>query len=300
MKVPRLLEKKKYIIPPPPEPIEKLTLKNALAKDISKLISTLVKQKEAEDHKKDYWLSFIEKANKTERELIKIAREIFGDQEAEVLRNLDNQKAIKGKETQFLPKLAAMNVIWLAKFLPFVKELITKIGADKLEEVKVGGQIQLTTPAMTSFFKYKVAALVKNINKTTRKQLAKELADGFAQGESIPNLKKRVQKVFGHADKVRATNIARTETIRISNFAANQAYIQSGVVTAKEWLTTKDGRQDFACDELDGKIVEINKPFVRVGDTITGEGQEMNIEVENVGYPPLHPGCRCTLIPVVL
>ncbi len=291
------------MVAPPPKRLRvfrKEKLKADLSGDLSKLVSILIKDKEASIDHKTYWDNFITKATKTENEIKTITKELFKEQEEEVLRNLDNIKSIKGKETQFLQKLADMNRVWLSKFLPFVKELVIKIGGEKLNEVNILANIDLTTPAMQRFFNIKVAKLVSGINRTTRKALAKEIAEGFSLGEGIPKIKARVQNVFQFADKTRAVRIARTESIRISNFSATQAFIQSGVVTGKEWLTTLDGRQDFACEELDGKIVSISRNFLNVGDTISAEGQEFEVEVENVGYPPLHVSCRCTLLPVVL
>jgi hypothetical protein len=300
MKTPLVLQKKKYMIQPPPKRPDQLKadkLKDTLTKDIKQMIGAMIKEKSEE--KKDYWFSFIDKATKTEQELIKIVRQIFRDEEVEVLLNLDKEKTMKGRETLFLPSLADMATVWLANLLPFLKELIIKIGSEKLQEVKVGGQIDITTPAMVRFFNEDTASLVKGINKTTRKQLAKAIAEGFQLGESIDKIKNRVRNVYDNASKNRALMIARTETLRSSNFAAAQAFLQSGVVTGKEWLTTKDGRQDFACDELDGKIVDVNKDFVDKDSNITVGDDTLKIEAD-VGYPPLHTNCRCTIIPVVL
>ena len=290
------------MIAPPPKRLKqfrKELLKAELNKDIYKLLSVLIKDKEGTDDKKIYWDKFNTKATKTENEISTITKELFREQEEDVLRRIDNEKSIKGRESQFLQTLADMNRIWLSKFLPFVKELIIKIGGEKLEEVNILSNIDLTTPAMQKFLNVNVAKTVKGINKTTKDALTKEIIEGFALGEGIPKIKDRVRKVFKFADKVRATKIARTESIRISNFSANQAFLQSGVVSAKEWLTTKDGRQDFACDELDGKIVSIAKDFLKEGDSL-GSGPDVFLIEENIGYPPLHVNCRCTLLPVLL
>lgn len=295
-----MLRKRKYMIQPPPKRLEQLErdkLQGDLTNKLIKMIGAMIKEKS--DEKKDYWFSFINKANAVEKELILLVRDIFEDEEKGIIAILDNSKAIKGRETQFLPKLSAMKLVWLGKLLPFIKELVIKVGGEKLTEVKVGGQIDITTPAMVRFFNKDLAKLVKGITETTRNQLKKELIEGFELGEGVEQLKTRVQKVYTNASKNRARMIARTETIKTSNFAADQAFKQSGVVTGKEWLTTLDGRQDFACDELDGKIVDVDKDFVEEGDAISADGNDFLVEAD-VGFPPLHVSCRCTLLPVVI
>jgi SPP1 gp7 family putative phage head morphogenesis protein len=87
----------------------------------------------------------------------------------------------------------------------------------------------------------------------------------------------------------RSERIARTETIRASNFSTEEAYKESGIVEAKEWLTTKDERTDDECNDLDGKIIPLGKSF---------QSKKEN-GYETVQFPPIHVNCRCTLLPVV-
>jgi SPP1 gp7 family putative phage head morphogenesis protein len=75
--------------------------------------------------------------------------------------------------------------------------------------------------------------------------------------------------------------IARTETAKADVEGNIEAYKQSGVVSGKQWITGA-GCCDL-CDELDGTIVEIDEDFPNEG----GSG------------PPLHPNCRCDVLPVL-
>jgi hypothetical protein len=97
--------------------------------------------------------------------------------------------------------------------------------------------------------------------------------------------------------------IARTETIRASNAGAEESYKQSGVVTSKEWLVTADDRLCPACAEMDGEIIELGENYYNKGDEMSfGSGDEQGTLVFDYGavaHPPLHPNCRCTLVPVV-
>ena len=125
------------------------------------------------------------------------------------------------------------------------------------------------------------------------------LAEGIAKGEDLFLLRKRVQEVYTQASKFRAEMIARTETIWAWNEGTRNGYEQSGVVTRLEWLATDDERTCQWCPQMDGKTISIEEDFLNKGDNFIGErGGILTASFESVGHPPLHPMCRCTVIPV--
>ena len=79
------------------------------------------------------------------------------------------------------------------------------------------------------------------------------------------------------------------------------AYISVPNAFVKEWLVTKDDRTCWACWPMQGKIVDLDKNFFNQGDSVTfGDGDSkitMKLDYEDVGAPPLHPNCRCVLVP---
>ena len=98
--------------------------------------------------------------------------------------------------------------------------------------------------------------------------------------------------------------IARTETIRSSNAGAVMSYEKAGI-TEKQWFTAEDGMVCVYCAEMHGKVVGVSDNYWNLGDTMTVERQDkppasMTLSYENVAAPPLHPNCRCTILPVVV
>jgi len=90
--------------------------------------------------------------------------------------------------------------------------------------------------------------------------------------------------------------IARSETIRASNAAAKETYRQSGVVKKIVWLANLDDRCCPWCEDLDGKVIDIEDNFFDKGDSYTiendeGKKQTMDLDYSDVGYPPLHSAC---------
>lgn len=119
--------------------------------------------------------------------------------------------------------------------------------------------------------------LAKSINATTLLSLRKQLEIGFAAGESIQQLTKRIEGYFTSNAKYRAEMVSRSEVIAASNEGALYRYEQAGVEKA-EWLTSRDGQVCPECDPMDGQQIPVK---------------------EASGKIPLHPQCRCTWLAVL-
>ena len=79
-------------------------------------------------------------------------------------------------------------------------------------------------------------------------------------------------------NRVDARRMARTITVGIANDAKDQFYRDnSDVVLGIEWLDTLDGRTCFDCASLSRMQWQVDEPHP---------------------IPPLHPNCRCVLLPV--
>ncbi len=103
-------------------------------------------------------------------------------------------------------------------------------------------------------------------------------------------------------DENRAQTIARTESARAYTDGQNAAWEASGVVKGKTWLVSP-----FACEfceaaakEFGEKSVGVTDAFYERGATITGaSGATIALDFDDTSGPPLHPNCRCSLLPVI-
>jgi hypothetical protein len=103
-------------------------------------------------------------------------------------------------------------------------------------------------------------------------------------------------------DENRAQTIARTESARAYTDGQNAAWEASGVVKGKTWLVSP-----FACEfceaaakQFGEKSVGVTDAFYERGATITGaSGATMALDFDDTSGPPLHPNCRCSLLPVI-
>lgn len=101
----------------------------------------------------------------------------------------------------------------------------------------------------------------------------------------------------------RAEMLAHTGAIWAANEGAVLRY-QSDGIAACRWLTAEDDLRCPFCFAMDGKLVSPGDPFLQSGDTLDlGDVGLMKIPKGirgfDVRHPPLHPNCRCTVVPIV-
>lgn len=130
-----------------------------------------------------------------------------------------------------------------------------------------------------------IERFTKSMLDTDRQILIDIVTNGLENGNSVPEIRNEIQAKFSTYSKTQAQRITRTEVIRASNQGALDAYKASGVVEAKQWLTF--GAVD-ECAQYDGQIESLDTKFYKGGN----EFQD--------GNPPLHPNCRCVVVPIVM
>lgn len=154
-----------------------------------------------------------------------------------------------------------------------------------------------TNAAISAFINRYVPKLAEQLTETTLEDLRAILIKAQDEEWSIQQTQETIQEKFTQYSEHRAEMIARTEMIRASNMGARISYEIFGI---KEmiWLDTDDSRTCPICKSMDGKTVAIGQPFASIGDVIEAEdGSQYKIAYETVEVPPIHPSCRCTVIP---
>lgn len=107
-----------------------------------------------------------------------------------------------------------------------------------------------------------------------------EIVNGMIQGINLKTMTKRVSERFETAKKNDVERLLRTEVNYVLNQATLDGYKEAGI-EKYEFSATLDSRTSQICSELHGEVFEIKK--VAVG----------------LNYPPMHPRCRSTTIPII-
>ena len=228
---------------------------------------------QTDDQKTAYWQDYVTKAEGYERALIKSLRDMFSKQEKEALSNL---------KEGISPDAALINQ---AQARRTYKKIVRPILLEELEHAVEDGHSLINPepehrskqirPEALRWLETRIGWAAAEIGEETAALLANQLKLGFEAGESMYDLRKRVESVFDGCDKVRALRIARTETIMASNEGALWGYEASGVVEKVDFYPAPDGCED--CLSL-------------IGEYTLDEAH---------GMIPIHPNCRCTYLPIV-
>lgn len=152
-------------------------------------------------------------------------------------------------------------------------QVIAEVTKDQLSQVNEGA---------VRYAKQRAAELVTQLEDSTRELLRASVAQGLEEGWSNDRLAAELEGAYAFSPE-RAEMIARTETAYADVQGNLEGYRASGVVSGKEWIIAQDEFCD-ECNDLNGVVVGLNESFPGDG----GDG------------PPLHPNCRCDILPVLI
>jgi len=147
------------------------------------------------------------------------------------------------------------------------------------------------------------------INQRTQVRVAEILGDGIQSGETTSQLIRRVRDWAtkegdgSRAMRSRAETIARTEAARAASASTENAWRSTGLVKGKRWLLAPDPCEfcEAAAAMYGQDGVGIEQSFFPVGSELKGaDGGTMMLDYADVSGPPLHPRCRCAMVPVLI
>ncbi|WP_354596836.1 phage portal protein [Streptomyces sp. JL1001] len=127
--------------------------------------------------------------------------------------------------------------------------------------VAISPSFDLDEPDVAAALADRIDELAGQVTATTEQVLRSQLlAHGVAEGESVPELRARIQRVFTNLGDYRATMIARTETVGGYSQASFLAALDQGAVR-KTWVSTDDKRTRRTHRAAQGSTVAMNKRF---------------------------------------
>lgn len=130
-----------------------------------------------------------------------------------------------------------------------------------------------------------VEKFTKSMIDTDQAHLTDLITEGIQSGDSVQQIRSAITDNFSSYSTMQAQRITRTEVLRAANQSTLDAFKQSGVVEGQQWLTAG---ADDECADYDGEVETLDNGFYDAGDDPFLDGE-----------PPLHPNCRCVLIPVL-
>jgi len=260
------------------------------------------------DVKEAFWKQLVDRSDANEKKYIELLKQYFDREEQEVVERLHaadrkaaGQKISSSDIENILISVVAENKIAADLLLPLVREILEQSGKDVVDFVGGDVEFDANTEAVRQFMRVDALKGLRVMNKTTKSLLRKALAQAVEEGLGPIVTARKIRDVFTEARQMRALRVARTETLKAANRGALEAYRQSGVVVGKEWFTSLDEGVCQWCGPLHGKVQALDNNFFNEGESYLGnKGGILRFNLEDIPTPPLHPNCRCTLIPITI
>lgn len=235
---------------------------------------------------------------KYEKEYLKAVEPVMKAQKAEVIAQI-NPKKLADAGFNVKDEAEKMTDTTIGIFIALAKEQ----GAIAAQFVGSKESSFDFTKVMEKYIRDSVLKASLGFTEDTEEEVSKAIQEGLEAEESLAKIAKRIDSIYENVLGIktpgyRIERIARTEVIKTSNEITEAAYRQSGLVKKKEWIANPGACQ--FCQALDGTIVRLGATFVEKDGSIEGdEGGTYKNTYEDVKHPPVHPDCRCGLIPVI-
>lgn len=146
---------------------------------------------------------------------------------------------------------------------------------------------------MKSYYGIDLLNDAEQITDYTREVIKNVLSDAALSGASINDIVRALSSNT-ELSTMRATRIARTETVTAANGAAIISAKESGVKMDKEWISVNDKRTRMSHRFTDGQVVPLDSAFNVNGTMMTQPGvrkQPNGLEVPGSEVV----NCRCTV-----
>jgi len=219
-------------------------------------------------------------------------QKIFKIQREDILKQIKDQKAISKPKWNELKYLTLYHtLIW-----PLQRDLVEKEWNIAFEEINLDAAFVIWDPATSKWLTKNIDKFAKEINKTTKEDIFKEIDKWNKEWLWAKVIAANISSKFDILSTSRAEKIIRTETIRASSFATQKAWEDSQVVSWKQWWTAEDERVCLSCWPMHWIEIDLKSDFFKKWDTAPGW---LSLNYSNTPAAPLHPSCRCTLIPII-
>ena len=240
------------------------------------------------------WIKKQETYTKYEKKLKEWLIKVFEKQEKDIIREFDNNhKTVSNKalELKLEKKYYAVYHLFLRDI---VEEIVKSEWERAMDELDVDKAFRVDEKVKKKL-RTSLQKLAKEVDSITDENLLKAIWRSVDEWLSISETKEIILDVFEDLKTTRLDKIVRTESIRYGTFAEQESREQSWVVKYKQRWTALDERTCDSCWRLHGKKIPLNDDFFKKGDKIWN----LKLDYEDIVWSPLHPNCRCDMIPLI-
>ena len=241
---------------------------------------------------------------------------VLTDQITEVIAEIRKAGAPSAEMVSRIERLITANrwnialVDALRPYLADAMEVGVSVAVDTLRKVEGVPTFEPPTEQLAAFTQVESTRLARvagrSVNEYTAVQIRDLVETGIEEGKTVDELAAKVQEWADETGdtyrraKDRAVRVARTEAQRAARSAEVETWAQTGLVEGKTWLLAPSPCEFCAeaAKRFEKNAVALDGSFFARGSTLTtASGKTMVLDYEDIKGPPLHPNCRCSLMP---
>jgi hypothetical protein len=261
-----------------------------------------------------FWNEYIKRIDPHEKRYKETIRKLLQEQADEVFENIkeypNSPLMWQFNRVKSFRKIAEAE----AKFITLLYEQEGQNAIDLVLEMakksynlkpEVGIDFDIENPLVIEELLKQTQRFPAGLIGTTEEEIRQAIAVGIREGETLDQIADRVEAKLSPSHILnRAELIARSEAIYAANAGAEHGYLQSGVVEGKQWLIAWDERTCDICLDMEGMTAPLGtsiweKEGLSLGDVQARYGLDFDYTAGEMPHPPIHPRCRCVLIPIL-
>ena len=237
-----------------------------------------------EKNRRIYHKQVIKRMDNNEKKMRLELKRYFKGQEKRIIDNLDEIKSFKKKgfESEIF-NLANEVDVSISAFSPLLEKFYKEEGIETVNRVGYKYDFVVDGDA-ESWINERTSLFSQEINNTTYKKLARDIAESMDNEETRQELIERIKKEYVGINKSRVPMIARTEVHSVTSYANFKGYKQAGI-PIKIWVAVMDSQTRPSHQMLDGEEKPIDIPFSN-GLMMPGDPSGASDEIV---------GCRCVI-----
>ena len=154
--------------------------------------------------------------------------------------------------------------------------------------IEIGSDVEMT-PELEAHMQGYAEIWASNYTASSRGQIQSVLRQAIEDGADPLE---RIEQRLGEWEERRPGKVALNETVEAAGVVTKFVFAAGGILR-KRWVNAGSDTCPY-CQELDGRVVGIDAPFVGREDTLNSEDGSMRIR-KPAYAPPIHRGCVCQI-----
>jgi len=238
---------------------------------------------------------------KEEEEIKKALKNVFWKQKEDIIKIIEEKWYNIEEILKYFEETKDKNLqLYSAILLPWLKNYYKnwlKSTYKEFEDLNISWYIKIWDKKISENLNKQLTRLQKTLDEITAEKVINILKKEQELWLSVKEITKIISDKIEILNKNRIEKIVRTELLNAANTAKLDSYLANNdIVKWKQWFTAQDERICSNCWPMHWKVIPLNSNFYNLWDKTSWW---LQIKYRNIDTPPLHPNCRCIIVPYI-